>query len=293
MSKGDYLANFGHRGPDEFELSVPRPAEDARWLDEQIELFRQSPVDVDSLLVEQRQEFERAWQRLETQYPQEVRRFSRRIDESARRARLREAVRSAYVRDRWSLRLFVLQAGVISGLGEDIFFLTLDEILDLLAGEGAALRFIPVRKETFHRYRSLPPYPPVIRGAFDPLNEAGEPSTTSVTHGSSLITGSPGSTGQVEGTVRVLADPDQWRDLQPGEILVAYQTDISWTLLFPRAAAVITDVGAPLSHAAIVARELGIPAVVGCGNATQRLKTGDRVRVNGGQGVVEILSYKV
>ena len=71
-----------------------------------------------------------------------------------------------------------------------------------------------------------------------------------------------------------------------------YLTDIAWTMLFPRAAAIVTDVGAPLSHAAIVARELGIPAVVGCGDATMRLKTGDRVRVDGGQGRVEILGVR-
>ena len=65
--------------------------------------------------------------------------------------------------------------------------------------------------------------------------------------------------------------------------------NVGWTPLFPRAAAVVTDVGTPLSHAAIVARELGIPAVVGCMDATTRLKTGDRVLVDGGQGVVKIL----
>ena len=106
---------------------------------------------------------------------------------------------------------------------------------------------------------------------------------------STIITGSPGSAGQVEGTVRVLANPEEGQHLKPGEILVTVQTDIAWTLLFPRAAAIVTDVGAPLSHAAIVARELGLPAVVGCGDATLRLKTGDRVRVDGGRGVVEIL----
>ena len=68
--------------------------------------------------------------------------------------------------------------------------------------------------------------------------------------------------------------------------------DVGWTPLFPRAAAIVTDVEAPLSHAAIVARELGIPAVVGCNDATMRLKTGDHVRVNGGQGTVEILKTK-
>ena len=66
-------------------------------------------------------------------------------------------------------------------------------------------------------------------------------------------------------------------------------TNVGWTPLFPRAAAVVTDVGAPLSHAAIVARELGIPAVVGCGNATMRLRTGDLVRVDGTAGTVEVL----
>ena len=77
--------------------------------------------------------------------------------------------------------------------------------------------------------------------------------------------------------------------LQPGEILVTTQTNVGWTPYFPRLAAVVTDIGAPLSHAAIVARELGIPAVVGCRDATMRLKTGDRVRVDGGRGIVEIL----
>jgi pyruvate,water dikinase len=93
----------------------------------------------------------------------------------------------------------------------------------------------------------------------------------------------------VEGTVRLLASPEEGDTLQPGEILVATTTNVGWTPLFPRAAAIITDIGAPLSHAAIVARELGIPAVVGSGNATTRLKSGDRVIVDGGQGVVHIL----
>jgi pyruvate,water dikinase len=93
----------------------------------------------------------------------------------------------------------------------------------------------------------------------------------------------------VEGIVRVVTGPAKGDSLKPGEILVAVQTDIAWTLIFPRAAAVVTDVGAPLSHAAIVARELGIPAVVGCGNATAVLKTGDAVRVDGARGLVEIL----
>jgi phosphoenolpyruvate synthase/pyruvate phosphate dikinase len=85
----------------------------------------------------------------------------------------------------------------------------------------------------------------------------------------------------VEGLVRRLGSPEEGGLLQPGEVLVTVTTNVGWTPVFPRLAAVVTDVRAPLWHAAIVARELGIPAVVGCGNATARLKTGDRVRVNG------------
>jgi len=89
--------------------------------------------------------------------------------------------------------------------------------------------------------------------------------------------------------VRILANADDGDQLLPGEILVATTTNVGWTPLFPRASAVITDVGSQLSHAAIVARELGVPAVIGCGNATTRLKTGDRVLVDGGQGLVQLL----
>lgn len=72
--------------------------------------------------------------------------------------------------------------------------------------------------------------------------------------------------------------------------MVASTTNVGWTLCFPRAVAIITDIGAPLSHAAIIARELGIPAVFGCGNATTRLHTGDCVRVDGGNGMIQIIT---
>ncbi|WP_367568178.1 PEP-utilizing enzyme [Lacrimispora sp.] len=104
-----------------------------------------------------------------------------------------------------------------------------------------------------------------------------------------LLKGHAGVAGRIEGFVRILKSPEEGEKLQSGEILVASTTNISWTPLFPKAAAIVTDISAPLSHAAIVARELGIPAVVGCTNATARLKTGDKVLVHGGQGTVRIL----
>jgi phosphohistidine swiveling domain-containing protein len=103
------------------------------------------------------------------------------------------------------------------------------------------------------------------------------------------IQGMPGSAGHAEGRVRILSSPEEGGQLQPGEILVTVTTNVGWTPIFLRAAAVIADVGAPLSHAAVVVRELGIPAVVGCFNATALLKTGDNVRVDGSQGTVTLL----
>jgi len=103
------------------------------------------------------------------------------------------------------------------------------------------------------------------------------------------MTGFPGAVGVVEGTARVLRRPEDGARLGDGEILVTTVTNIGWTPIFPRAAAVVTDVGAPLSHAAIVARELGVPAVVGCGDATMRVHSGDRIRVDGGAGTVTVL----
>ena len=235
---------------------------------------------------------------LQNRYPRQAKVIQARIQETARRARRRESARSEYVRHRWLIRLFALRVAQLTGLGEAIFFLTLDEVLALLSGDQTSLDLIPARKEAYQQFQALPPYPSVIRGRFDPLEWAADPHKRSdifdstATHKldtSVLITGSPGSAGQVSGIVHVVNSPEQGQQLQQGEILVAVQTDVAWTLLFPRAAAVITDVGAPLSHAAIVARELGIPAVVGTGDATSRLKTGDRVRVDGAQGIVEIL----
>jgi pyruvate,water dikinase len=87
--------------------------------------------------------------------------------------------------------------------------------------------------------------------------------------------------------VRVIRLADEFDQLLEGEILVSPITAPAWTPLFRRAAAVVTDVGSPAAHASIIAREFGIPAVVGCGDATARLRTGMRVTVDGSTGNVE------
>jgi pyruvate,water dikinase len=298
MSQAEYLQKYGHRGPHEAEISMPRPAEDPEWFAKQLAECEKDAVDVDALLADRRNEFESAWQRLQARYPKKAQKLRCKIDQIGPAARLREAVRDELTRFLWVEREWALRAGALTDLGDDIFLLTIDEVLELLSAIKAATVYIPARKETYAQYHALPTYPMIIRGRFDAFRWAADPNRRNDIHNtsvkapvstSSTITGFAGAAGLVEGRVRRLDGPEQGEQLLPGEILVAVTTNVGWTPLFPRAAAVITDVGAPLSHAAIVARELGIPAVVGCGSATTRLRTGDRVRVDGGRGAVEIL----
>jgi pyruvate,water dikinase len=102
-----------------------------------------------------------------------------------------------------------------------------------------------------------------------------------------LASGSPAAPGRVTGPVRIVRSSDEFDRLKAGEILVAPLTAPAWTPLFSRAAAVVTDVGSALAHASIIAREFGIPAVVGCVDATTRLRDGMVVTVDGTRGTVE------
>jgi len=102
------------------------------------------------------------------------------------------------------------------------------------------------------------------------------------------IVGSPVSPGLAEGRVRVVLDPATAR-LEPGEILVCPGTDPAWTPLFLAAAGLVTEVGGMMTHGSVIAREYGIPAVVGVHEATTRLVTGQLVRLDGSTGVIEVL----
>jgi pyruvate,water dikinase len=103
------------------------------------------------------------------------------------------------------------------------------------------------------------------------------------------VVGVAASAGVVEGIARVLHDVSEISSLREGEILVVPVTAPSWAPVFAKIAAAVSDIGGAMSHAAIVAREYGMPAVVGCGDATKRIRTGDRVRVDGDRGTVRVL----
>jgi pyruvate,water dikinase len=106
---------------------------------------------------------------------------------------------------------------------------------------------------------------------------------------SSDLTGMAASPGVVEGLARVIRSPDQLDEIQEGEILVAPVTAPSWAPVFGKIQATVTDIGGMMSHAAIVCREYGLPAVTGTGNGSSRITTGQKIRVDGNTGQVTVL----
>ncbi|MFD7319781.1 PEP/pyruvate-binding domain-containing protein [Streptomyces sp. NPDC059875] len=291
-----YTRAYGHRGPHEFEVSLPRPAEDAQWIDRQLAALGTVEDDAAMRLARQTTARAAAWDRLAAEHPRRLASLRAAVDGWAASARLREAARTEVARVFWLLRTFVLRAGEVSGAGEELFFLSREEILAVLGGDRTPLAAVPARRAAYEGYRALPTYPTLIRGEFDPQTWAADPNRRAdlfdaqdTTPATDTVAGSPASGGVVEGIARVVATVEEGEAIRPGEILVTTVTNIGWTPLFTRISAIVTDVGANLSHASIVARELGIPAVVGCGNATTRIRTGDRIRVDGGRGTVDIL----
>jgi pyruvate,water dikinase len=107
--------------------------------------------------------------------------------------------------------------------------------------------------------------------------------------GAQELVGWAASPGIVEGTARVLLRAEQLGEMLDGEILVCPVTSPSWTPIFAKIKASVSDIGGIMSHAAIVSREYGLPAVVGTGFGTTTIKTGQRVRVDGNRGVVTLL----
>ena len=103
------------------------------------------------------------------------------------------------------------------------------------------------------------------------------------------LTGFPVSPGTVTGPASVIHSPDDFDQMVPGTILVCPTTTPAWTPLFPQATALVTDIGGILAHGSIVAREFGIPAVLGLGNGTQRIASGQRITVDGTRGTVTLL----
>ncbi len=167
---------------------------------------------------------------------------------------------------------------------EDVWFLSVPELIAALEHPAETVHErIAERRTAFARYGRLsPPHLMTSEGEI-PIVEAADAKAPA-----GALVGTPVSMGVVEGIAHIIRDP-QTESLAPGEILVAPFTDPGWTPLFIAAVGLVTEVGGVMTHGSVVAREYGIPAVVGVADATRRIRTGQRIRVHGAAGYVEIL----
>ncbi len=176
----------------------------------------------------------------------------------------------------------LVHAGVLAER-EDIFYLRFDELQEAVRTNHADERLIEDRKDAFKSYKSLEP-PRVMTSE----GEAISASYNRDDFPPGALVGLPVSAGVVEGRARVILDVAN-ADLRPGDILVTAYTDPSWTPLFVAIKGLVTEVGGLMTHGAVIAREYGLPAVVGVEHATKSIKDGHRIRVQGTAGYVEIL----
>jgi pyruvate,water dikinase len=165
----------------------------------------------------------------------------------------------------------------------DIVFLTDAEISSGPPVEVRAL--VACRRQRYEHYRSLD-IPTTWVGQPEPVTASTD--GLGASQNTPTLTGAGVSPGVIEGPARVVTDPS-FDDVEPGEVLVAPATDPSWASVMFLASALVVDIGGTLSHAAIVARELGVPCVVNTITATRTIRTGDHLRVDGALGVVTIL----
>lgn len=173
---------------------------------------------------------------------------------------------------------------------EDLTMLREDELDAFVADPAAMVPTITERLEWHAELSALEPPYIVVAGAVPPVttwNRRTEPNVP-VAQSGEVLTGLAACPGVATGRARVISDPAQCADLEPGEILVAPMTDPGWTPLFSSAEAVVVDVGSTMSHAAIVSRELGIPCVLGVQHASVRIKTGTLLTVDGTTGLVTV-----
>ena len=290
----EFFDEFGDRALREAELSAPRWREDPSQVMSMLSAAVHNPsADADAALHRARESASNALQMASQGLrPIEIAVLRRLVAHAQRMAELRERMRASVTRAlgeiRWvaleiDQRLAQLNPGFETG---DVFFCTVEEILGALDQGRSDLRpLVRMRRAQMLRDQSRPEtavtfvgYPPCVQLP---------PS------GGTVLRGLAAGAGVAEGKVRVLQAGRELADrIEPGEILVARTTDVGLTPLFLLAAGVVTELGGPLSHAALVAREYGVPTVVNVTGATLVLRTGELVRVDGNRGIVERLESR-
>jgi pyruvate,water dikinase len=186
---------------------------------------------------------------------------------------------------------------------DDIMFLKYDELRKLSANLSTFDAKGLVKERRLARERAFSVRPKLWAGTITDWSMYGEPykqvlwdwpgiyerSKEAAKEPKGTVKGLGASAGVFEGPARVVDSPEQFDQVRKGEVLVCKMTSPSWVVLFTKIGALVTDSGGALSHPAVVSREFGIPAVVGTRTGTQQIKTGQRVRINGTSGVVEVL----
>lgn len=246
-----------------------------------------------SALVEQRLRAESACRSALAGRPATLHRFTELLDVVTRYAVIREHQARAFPAAWPVMRSCVmglgealLAAGAVSS-SDQVFFLRRAE----LERPGTLAETADARRAQWERQLTVPApltigEPPRLIG--DPMARAVAQARGSRPIPPNAIIGEPASTGVAAGPACIITDPSEFPTFRAGDVLVARTTAPAWTPLFARAAAVVTDGGALAAHASIVAREYGIPAVVGTGDATRRIRSGQRVTVDGAVGVVTL-----
>ena len=190
----------------------------------------------------------------------------------------------------------LVKAGALQNAG-DIFWLEKDEVdkamaaLERCEAPESMLERVDQRKAFWQKAKAATP-PPILppRKKYMGINTNVWLAESEDSQSGNTLKGAATSPGQVTAPARVLHGPEDFTRMQPGEVLVAGTTTPAWTPLFAMASAVVTDIGGPLSHGSIVAREYGIPAVMGTGVATRRIRDGQMITVDGSAGTVTILA---
>ena len=287
-----FRSRFGSRGPDEWELASSTWATDPEIALAAIDRLRHAPIERDP---------ERASRRLASTRAEvtakALRRlrgprrmlFRRALDAAAIYAATREATKATFVRCLEPTRLALHELARRHDLERtDLFLLTIDELPRFLAAPEGFLEVIAERRATrdFLQDR-VPPF--WFEGELPPPTSWLQRSAQrQVDTAPRTLSGMGVCSGVATGTARVITDPASPGELEPGDILFAPITDPAWTPLFLAVAGVVVDVGAQLSHAAIIARELGIPAVVSVAGASSTIADGALVTVDGTNGTVTI-----
>ncbi|CAI1773873.1 PEP/pyruvate-binding domain-containing protein [Serratia plymuthica] len=291
----DFLFEFGTRGRQEFELSIPRWNDDPSYLLQVMKMYLQHPVDLQKKLREterlRHQDSEALFKEMTWVGRFKLKTLTRLYAVMAER---REATRPTFITETWFYRCIMLEVlrrletqGVVKM--SDLPYVDFEQFRAYMAGKIPAQQAFAQTLLDQNRHQHLlnlhAEEPPLaIIGSYTPKMK-----TPAADNTAGVFTGLAASPGKVVGKARVITDlPTQAGELQPNEILVARFTDASWTPLFALATGIVTDIGSTLSHSCIVAREFGIPAVVNLKVATQLIASGDTLILDGDSGTVII-----